>query len=427
MSFSLLYKTVCQRYYGYILLSVLLVGQGAFYDIPVFGDNASQDNLQITNCSMWIHVAHSNISDIQIKPSRVSLYQCPFSTDVTCQCLNRKLRYFHAFRVKLIGISSPVHVFQTSGKDVTTEGYLAISGHHLGSEYVISTFCPKGSVCGFAVAPLMNWTSVCIQIPVTVNFANIQVKCPRQVNKEPLGMWKTITCNLMKFETLYVEHDMDLSGIRVTADGTVSVVVRAVNVTSRYTNMSSTIIEQLPPVNKWGTQFVVVTSGGALSGDVIKLTTQRKNTTIYMTGLSPFVIPHYGQSVVKKVYRDAKTYIKANKPILILQIFGTTLIGNTDNSTLPMYPPSMIVVPAVNQWKYTVIDPCKTFTNCTMAGAEKESSNELVNEVQYSHGDITDVCNTTGMAYILCSTGEAFLLGADWSNESEVRRTKYFI
>lgn len=329
------------------------------------------------------------------------------------------LRDFKGVQVTIDENSSPLHVIQTY-RNLNQEGYLAIPDSDLGKEYYISTYCPVGGRCQFAVTPVSSSTSVYVQIPPDIKQADLQFDCPRGQTVKTEGDWTKLHCNLKEFEVLYVQYNGDLSGTRVTANMAIAVVVGALNVSSRYSDKSSMLIEQIPPTNKWGKEFIVVPSDGSFSGDMIKITTQQKNTQVYISGFSPFIIPHPGQSVEKKIDRGVNTYIEASKPVLILQIIGTTSFENNSVSSVP----SMVLIPAVSQGK-KITQGC--LPSCPMSFATNEdnfpgSQDQKVAQTEYYAGHQPNgaKCSVEGMAYQLCPEGEAYLVDADWTKEVQV-------
>ena len=332
---------------------------------------------------------------------------------------------YKGFRVEVE--NKPLYVLQAH-KDSNGDQYLAIPDSHLGNEYYISNYCPDGSMCQFAVTPVVDNTNVCIQIPNAINVSNVAVTCPTKQEAQQKDTWSIVKCTLNELNVLVVTYNGDLSGIRVTANNNVAVVVGASQMKTPYNSRNSRPIEQLPPVNKWGKEFVVVPSELDTSGDMIKITSRVKNTQLYMTGFSPFIIPHIGQSVERKVDRGINVYIRASNPVLVLQIIGTTF--TTSRTT----PASMSLVPAISYWKNIDVETCSVLGDqhdCRVyyAGNVQTHDNfiEVANKEYY--GGSRDACSEDhdGMEYVLYTSGNASPVDVDWSKESQVSYHIYLI
>lgn len=301
-----------------------------------------------------------------------------------------------------------VHVEQTDGA-LKKEAYLAIPDEHLGTEYYVSTQCSLGSKCQIAVTPVDSDTSVCIQFPSNISVA---VKCSVDQSLF-VHTDNNISCVLQEYDVLHVESDRDLTGTYIKADKKVSVVVGASGVFEN----NALIIEQIPPTNKWGKDFIVVQSGRNEAGDMVKILTRTDNTEIHISGFSPFIIPYAGQSVERKIDGGMHSYIRASNPVLVLQILGTIVLNNsTYNST----PPSMVLIPSIDQWKEFKWLPFKE--GCDILAVCNVTDNNLaqVPGTEYFAGMPTYHARGVKMAYAVCITGSSFLFDADWTVQSKV-------
>lgn len=301
-----------------------------------------------------------------------------------------------------------VHVEQTDGA-LKKEEYLAIPDEHLGTEYYVSTHCSLGSKCQIALTPAEGDTSVCIQFP-----SNISVTVGCSMGQSPfVQTGGNISCVLQEYVVLRVESEMDLTGTYIKADKKVSVVVG----TSGIFENNALMIEQIPPTNKWGRDFIVVQSGRNEVGDMVRILTRNDNTEIHISGFSPFIIPYAGQSVERKIDGGMHSYIRASNPVLVLQILGTIVLNNsTYNSTLP----SMVLIPSIDQWKWFDWLPFRD--GCDVLAVCNVTDNNLIQVpgTEYFAGMPTYSATGIKMAYAVCITGSSFLFDADWTVQSKV-------
>lgn len=278
--------------------------------------------------------------------------------------------------------------------DADTEGYLAIPDVDLGTEYIVPTFCPDGSTCQFAVTPTEDDTSLCI----TVRNGS---HCYQGCGSTAAGS-SDFPCHLNEFDVFYMESSTDLSGTHIIANKKVAVFIGAIDVTySTSTSSKYRLLEQIPPVNKWGKNFAVIPSGANTAGELIKIITKTKNTQIYISGFSPFVISEAGESVVKKIDRGIETLVEASKPVLILQIFGIIPFNSTSHESTP---PSMVLVRANSQIQ--------------------ESPNENLNGADCKPVHVKELSTWTygdTPVYAMCNNNAtSLLLSAVWPNQTAV-------
>jgi len=282
----------------------------------------------------------------------------------------------NGLRVELPTQNDALHVFQPFAvSDI--EGYLAIADDDLGTEYYVSTYCPNDAICQFAVTPVFDDTSLCITLrngtstPLTCSGTGLTTGS------------SDVPCHLDEFDVMYIQSSEDLSGSRIIADKKVAVFVGAINVEQPPNMNRHRLIEQIPPVSKWGTRFVVASSGKNVAGEMIKIVTQASDTHIYINGFSPFIIPNEGQSVERKIDSGITAVVEASKPVLILQIFGTLTLNT---SSMAASKPAMVNVLSVNQWTNSSYAP--SWTGCTSIFSTGNGSNpptlELALQTLYS-------------------------------------------
>ena len=237
---------------------------------------------------------------------------------------------------------NPIHVnVKHNGAD---EGFLALPDVALGNEYYVASFCRFGGFCQFSVTPVEDGTSVLVRFPVHVAGATV---CVTGGDGNSVNSNVEVPFLLNEFDVLHFESEHDLTGTYITSDKKLAVFAGARNVPSA-TGGESHMIEQLLPVNKWGTQFYVVPNTHNPAGDEIIIVTSVAATKIEIGGFSPFFIPRAGQFVTRRFDNGIFTSITASYPVLVVQLMSIDIYNDT---THVQGTPSMVLVQSENHFK----------------------------------------------------------------------------
>lgn len=255
--------------------------------------------------------------------------------------------------VKLIATSdTPIHVnVKHNGAD---EGFLALPDAALGNEYYVASFCRFGGFCQFSVTPVEDGTSILVRFPVHVAGAYV---CITGGDDSNVNSNVEVPFLLNEFDVLHFESEYDLTGTYITSDKKIAVFVGARNVPSA-TGGESHMIEQLLPVNKWGTQFYVVPNTHNPAGDEIIIVTSVASTKIEIGGFSPFIIPSAGQFVTRRFDNGIFTGITASYPVLVIQLMSIDIYNDT---THVQGTPSMVLVQSENQFMNSYYFECEAY------------------------------------------------------------------
>lgn len=342
---------------------------------------------------------------------------------------------------KGIRVESPdnftLHVVQSDSAGQPGDGYLAIPDDHLGNEYHVITYCSTGGICQFAVAAIADNTSVEITFP---NNTNIGLVCadgiPLPSNPSPVT---TIPFTINEFDILHFESEQDLSGTFIYASNKIAVFVGARGIPTGNGSISE-VIEQIPPVNKWGYEFVVVPNYLNDVGDIAKIVTKDVNTVISFLGFSPFTVTNAGDSVERRVDWQTHTVIRSSKPVLLVQVLNVNLYNS--NSTTGSA--AMVLVQHREQWVET-----DNYFYCLVSPSDNASLIAVVSEpdlqasvlpppdLYYSPRNAIDGSRYDAMifkpavneilisgafvgTYGYCEGKYGMLLGASWEWENEV-------
>ena len=236
---------------------------------------------------------------------------------------------------------NPVHVnVKHNGAD---EGFLAIPDAALGTEYYVVTFCRFGGYCQFSVTPVEDGTSVMVRFPVAVSGAQV---CINGVDVSSSSSAE-IPFLLDEFDVLHFESTSDLTGTYITANKKVALFAGARNVPSTFGGPVSHMIEQLPPVNKWGTEFLVVPNELNPAGDEFIIIASEASTKVQISGYSPFVIPNAGQFVTRRIDWGMYSKIDASYPVLVVQMMSIDIYNDTASVE---GNPSMVLTQSFNHF-----------------------------------------------------------------------------
>ena len=333
-----------------------------------------------------------------------------------------------------------LHVIQADSSGSWSDGYVAIPAENLGKTYYVNTYCSTGGMCQFAVLATVDNTKVEITFPNSVQTRSICVSGSPVDSSPTSGSVTPFVLN--ELDVLHFESEYDLSGTYIRADNNIAVFAGARDIPKRGGTSSNTI-EQIPPLNKWGTKFIVVPNYFNDAGDIFKIVTQDDNTIIYTLGFSPFIIPNAGDAVERRADWLMHTEIHASSPVLIIQIMNLDLYNSSSGNILSGSP-AMLLVPHVDQW----IDTGHNFY-CAVSSATNASLIAVVadpgggvsvdpspsvyfstwDEIPGSHynvligkpgGTETSVSGGKRSTYGFCEGQYALLLGVNWDWENEV-------
>ena len=158
-----------------------------------------------------------------------------------------------------------------------------------------------------------------------------------------------LTVSLSAFEVIQVQdmNGRDMSGTMIDASGRIAVFAGNVHVAvgdlSAYP-YTDHVIEQMPPVETWGTTFGVVSSPNSLYGDRIKVVAKEDQTVFTVNGQEYTLFRATNVREIELVPGEVASIV-SDKPILVAQ-FTPSRKGNTEEGM-----PSMLIVPPVQQYR----------------------------------------------------------------------------
>lgn len=357
---------------------------------------------------------------------------------------NRTGIFSTGFRISFPTLTVPPTLHVHQGGDALAlagaDGFLAIPDQSLGTEYYVVTYCRMGGTCQFAVTPTNDSTTMTIYFPDNVTTDALCITGPgfsEIVAGTPLDFV------LHELEVLHVESSLDLTGTRIIANKKAAVFIGARDVPTKDPYQTWQLVEQIPPVNKWGKEFVASPNRLNDDGNIIKIVTKVDNTKITVTGFSPFVIPTKAGMIERRIDWGMPVLITASNPVLVVQIMSTNMYTETHPITYDVMP-AIVLIPSTDQWSAgTKYFPCNMLTmstsfvdmsmtlaegigsslnaNYTVVGnTDYKVANILGNEFVNNNAAIVTVTNSRTAAYGYCEGKSGFLLDVDWSQESEV-------
>ncbi|XP_053381805.1 uncharacterized protein LOC123541181 [Mercenaria mercenaria] len=331
-----------------------------------------------------------------------------------------------------------LHVYQTDnlGKN---EGYLAIPDEHLGNEYYVITYCTLGGLCQFAVAGITNGTRVNVIFPNNVTVSSVCVGSIQLPDSAPSG--SPVPFEINEFEVLHFESENDLTGTYISSDNYVSVFAGARDIPTSSASTTAYLVEQLPPVQKWGYSFVAAPNYFNNVGDIIKIVTQSDDTVVEISGFSPFKIPNKGGFTERRIDWQMHSHIETSNPVLIVQVMSIDIYNESSDVT---GTPSMVLVPHVEQWtaSETPFYCSPTVGNQTLISVVTDTSDSFSVPIlpsptlYYSPWTVVDgtdfsvqmfepvtaettIYGPSRSNYGYCDGSSALLLNANWTWESE--------
>ena len=226
-----------------------------------------------------------------------------------------------------------VTVHALSSLPFGSDGYLALPRDAFGHGYLVLSYgegdAAAGRTSSFSLVAAEDGTTATITLPVNVG--------PHAAN-EPYS----IQLNAGQVYELAADAAVDLTGTRIEADRPIGVYGshRAAQVPAGY-NAANHLVEQLPPVDTWGRQFLTVPLATRTGGDRFRILAARDGTEVRVDQV-PVATLARGQCYETVLAQPAQ--ITASEPVLVAQFAH----GTTYDSVLG--DPTMLLVPPVEQY-----------------------------------------------------------------------------
>lgn len=268
-----------------------------------------------------------------------------------------------------------VSIYGLNRVQATTDAYMGLPTNVLGTEYIVLNYLTTigGFGSTFSVVATQDNTEVTITPTETVGVRTI-------------GVPYVIT--LQQGEVYQLEsaaQNSDLSGTIIESTLPVAVYgsVQCVNIPSGY-GACDYIVEQLPPTETWGTNFVTMPLATRLSGDTFRILASEDTTTVTINGTVAATLDR-GEFFEQMI--DGASEISADHPVLVAQYSNST---NYDGITSD---PFMMLIPPYEQFQssYTLTTPAEgfsiNFTNLVVPAAavgEVTLDGVIIDSIEFS-------------------------------------------
>ncbi|XP_013411296.1 uncharacterized protein LOC106174328 isoform X10 [Lingula anatina] len=240
--------------------------------------------------------------------------------------------------------SEPVFLTATNREGFSADGFVAIPTKYLGEQYYTVAYAPPTYATQLGVAAVEDGTVV-------------QVTVARAANTTYNGVsyqgGQTFSLTLNAFQTIQLESILDLTGTYINSSKPVAVFSgNKRTIVGNDTASRDHLVEQLPPIQYWGTEFVTVPTPNRTSGDVFKVVASKPDTNITITvasGQMKYYLRHAGDHVQTILGSGSHSHsmITADQPVM-LSHFIHSHTGNDPSKELG--DPSLLILPPVAQY-----------------------------------------------------------------------------
>jgi RHS repeat-associated protein len=334
-----------------------LMFTGVLYGVPdttIYNEPARQLQFFISSdvaTSGTVSVPGQGLNQpFSVTPGQITTVNLPQSVQVTNS---------DTIEAKGIHITAqnPVAVYGLNFVPYATDGYLGLPTNTQGTSYVVATY--RNTENGgsqpafgteFGVTATQDNTNVTI-IP-TASAGSRQAHVPFTIQ---LNQGQTYQLRNSKDYTELGDPNgppVDFTGTVVTSDKPVAVFgAHDCTFVPDSTLYCNGLVEQLPPTNLWGQNFVTMPLASERNGDVFRFVAQTDGTHVQVNHQEVAVLQK-GQFFEQTITGPAE--ISANNPILAVQYAKSAVAGGNGN-----VDPTMIVVPPFEQFggSYTVNTP----------------------------------------------------------------------
>lgn len=231
--------------------------------------------------------------------------------------------------------ANPVSVYAISRVKYSSDGYLGLPVEALGAEYVVGAYpnlhvgIPELSGSQFVVTATRPNTTVTITPACETGV---------RVARIPYSIVLTNAGDCYQLRNTN-DAPADLTGTVIEADQPVAVFGghQCTDVNSSSLFFCDYLVEQIPPVNRLGTEFFTAPFATRTGGDTVRVVAARNQTTLAVDGAT-VVLTNKGD--VFTSFRTNATWITADKPVYTAQYASSSDLDGVTNAD-----PFMVTVP----------------------------------------------------------------------------------
>ena len=243
----------------------------------------------------------------------------------------------------------------------STDAFLALPTELEGTEYFVASYKSyRGRYSTFSVIAVSDNTRVTVypSAPYEWNSPN-----KGKITKKAGSKVKIKLNRLESYQFSAIDDSGDMTGTRIVSNKPITLLsgheCATVPVGINYCDY---LIEQVPPVNRWGTEFATVPLATRTNGDIFRVVAWKDGTVVQVNG-RPYTRKAINSGKFLEIPLSSTSYnhITSNKPVMLIQYCkGTTADGRTTD-------PFMMLVPPTNQYalSYTISTPPAAPVNFT--------------------------------------------------------------
>jgi hypothetical protein len=246
---------------------------------------------------------------------------------------------------------APITLTVLSGRSFATDGSQILPARLLGTEHRVASWGRGlGSGSSFAVVAIANNTLITVTPAIATE-------------TRPAGVPFQVSLQQGQVYRLRVSPDGDLSGSAVSATRPVAVfgnhscaLIEFVNPTMN--PLCGSIVEQMPPVSRWGQDFLNVPTRQRPSGDVIRVYAQQNGTVVSVDGQSAAVLAAAGFYTFRS---STPARITSSAPVSVMRYAQSCRVDFPQNPCIG--DPFMLGIAPLAQWqsRYSVVAPDRDF------------------------------------------------------------------
>jgi hypothetical protein len=226
-----------------------------------------------------------------------------------------------------------------------SDGYLALPTDALGTGYRVLDYPGNNNCPGqaqFEVIGTQDETTVTITPTALIGSHNPEVAYTKTLNQGSAYLAKTLGTATLSGTTITADHPIAVLGGTSCAQVPIG------------TSFANPLVEQMPPVSLWGSDFSVEPFAGRTSGDQVTIVGSQSETAVSVTTATgpPPGAPtsiNAGQAATFEIEESAR--IKAAAPILV----GHFAKGYEADATEPAQAkgdPTMVLVPPSERYRH---------------------------------------------------------------------------
>ena len=246
--------------------------------------------------------------------------------------------------------SQSVSVYGYNHIPFTTDAFLGLSTRSIGKSYLVLSYRNV-----FTNVPELNGSQ--FAIVATVDNTTISI-----IPSNSVG-WAPFSFTMMKGQTYQLLNTnsapADITGTSVVADQPIAVFGshQCANIPDANVIFADYLVEQLFPLELWGTNFVTVPLATRLKGDTFRFMAMLDDTTVSTNGVA---LPGILRGQFNEVQLATTAQITSTKPIQVAQY-----ADSSDFDLVEKSDPFMVLIPPTSLFatNYVVQTPTVDFTN----------------------------------------------------------------